>query len=258
MDFRPPRPSRRSVAVWRRNALVWRKLWVPSLLGNFGDPLLYLLGIGYGLGGFIGQVNGMPYVSFFASGLVCANAMNTATFEALYSAFTRMAMQKTWDGMLAAPLLLDDVVLGEIGWAATKSLLTGSIILAVAAALGAIGGVGMLAVPPLIFLTGLCFGSIALVVTVVSPSYDFFLYYFTLAVTPMFLFCGVFFPLSSLPAGARWVTSALPLTHAVELMRPLLTGSVPEHAFRNVAVLATYAVVFGYLAVVLARRRMIT
>jgi lipooligosaccharide transport system permease protein len=105
----PPTFSLRWTSVWARNFLVWRKLAVASLVGNFGDPFLYLLGIGYGLGGFVGAIDGMSYLMFFASGLVCSSAMNTATFEGLYSAFTRMNAQRTWDGMLAAPLTVDDI-----------------------------------------------------------------------------------------------------------------------------------------------------
>lgn len=257
MDLRPPALSFRWWPVWLRHALVWRKLAVPSLVGNFGDPLLYLLGIGYGLGRFIGEIDGQPYLTFFAAGLVCSTAMNSSTFEGLYSAFTRMMMQRTWDAMLATPLLLDDVVIAEIVWAATKSLITGTIILVVAVALGAVGFGGVLAVVPLIFLTGLCFGAMALTVTTLSPSYDFFMYYFTLVITPMFLFCGVFFPVTSLPEGVRWLTQVLPLTHAVGLMRPLMTGAPVEHAAIHLAVLVVYTGLFSYLAIVFARRRLI-
>src|SRR3990172_9513362 len=126
------------VPVWRRNFLVWRKLAIPSLLGNFGDPLLYLLGIGYGLGALVGDVDDMPYVMFFASGLVCSSAINTASFEGMYSAFTRMSAQRTWDAILATPLRIEDLLLGAIVWAATQSLISSSAILVVAVLLGAL------------------------------------------------------------------------------------------------------------------------
>ena len=93
----------RWVAVWRRNARVWRKLLGPALLGNIGEPLLYLLALGYGLGVFVGELEGMDYITFLASGFVCASAMNTASFEGLYSAYTRMAVQDTWTAMYFTP-----------------------------------------------------------------------------------------------------------------------------------------------------------
>lgn len=242
--------------VWCRNALVWRKLAIPSLVGNFGDPLLYLLGIGYGLGAFVGEIGGMSYLMFFASGLVCSSAMNTATFEGLYSAFTRMTSQRTWEGILATPLRLEDVVLGEIIWAATKSLISGTAILVVAALLGGVQGWMAIAAVPVIFLTGLTFGALALFITAVSPSYDFFLYYFTLGVTPMFLFSGVFFPVASLPPAVAWVAWALPLTHAVAAARPLMTGQPLDGILTHLVVLTAYFLTFLFLSALVLRRRL--
>jgi lipooligosaccharide transport system permease protein len=252
----PPAMSLRWIAVWARNFLVWRKLAFASLVGNFGDPFLYLLGIGYGLGGFVGPIQGMSYLLFFASGLVCSSAMNTATFEGLYSAFTRINAQRTWDGMLATPLIVDDIVMGEIMWAATKSVISSSIILVVAALLGVVHDWTALWAIGVIFLVGLCFGAMALWISVLSPSYDFFLYYFTLVVTPMFLFSGVFFPVDALPAPAQGVAWLLPLTHAIAIVRPLMAGlSVPDLG-QHLMVLTAYGVAFSYLTMVGARRKM--
>lgn len=247
----------RWVAVWRRHVLVWRKLSVPSLLGNFGDPLLYLLALGYGLGRFVGSMDGMPYIVFLASGIVCSSAMNTATFEALYSAFTRMTTQQTWAGMLAAPLDVDDIVLGEMIWAGTKSLISAGAILAVATALGIVHSPLALLVLPVALLIGICFGAMGLVVTAVSRSYEFFLYYVTLVVTPMMLFCGVFFPLQGLPPPLRWLAAALPLTHGVDVIRPLMTGRWPQHLLWHLAVLVAYAAAAHRAATWLVRRRLL-
>src|SRR5262249_54886100 len=158
-------------------------------------------------------------------------AMNTATFEALYSAYTRMTTQQTWAGMLAAPLDVDDIVMGETIWAGTKSLFSAAAILVVAAVLGIVHGPRALLVLPIALLVGTCFAAMALVVTALSKNYEFFLYYVTLVITPMMLFCGVFFPLQGLPPALRAVASVLPLTHAVWLIRPLMTGGWPEHAW---------------------------
>jgi hypothetical protein len=134
--FRPPSLSLRFVPVWRRNFLVWRKLAIPSLLGNLADPMIYMLGFGYGLGSLLPEVGGVPYIAFIAAGAVCFSTMNAATFEALYSAFSRMQVQRTWDAILNAPMALDDLVLAELVWAASKAALSGAAILAVAGALG--------------------------------------------------------------------------------------------------------------------------
>jgi len=249
---------RHVLAVWRRNFLVWRKLAVASLVGNFGDPFLYLLGLGYGLGLYIGNMSGIPYMAFLASGILCSSAMNTSTFEGLYSAFTRMTQQGTWAGMLATPIALPEIIAGEIVWAATKSLISGTAIFIVAGILGGIQSweSAWLALP-VVFLTGLCFAGMALVVCVISPSYDFFLFYFTLFVTPMFLFCGVFYPIDTLPQAAQAIAQVLPLTHAVALMRPLMTELPLTQPLLHLLVLAIYAVTGFLIAARLARKRLL-
>jgi len=255
--FALPRFSRRCLPVWRRNAQVWIKLSGPSLVGNFGEPLLYLLALGYGLGGFIGQVDGLPYIVFLSTGIVCSSAMNTATFECLYSAYTRMKVQETWAAMLAAPLSLDDIVLGEALWAGTKSLISATAILLVASLLGLVHGWAALGVLPMAFLLGCCFGAMALVVTAISPSYDFFLYYFTLVITPMFLLSGVFFPLDSVPDWLQAGVRLLPLYHIVEVVRPLMTGRPLEGVAGHLLVPVLYGLAALWLALGFLRRRLL-
>src|SRR6185295_18956211 len=194
--FAPPRISRRFVQVWRRNFLVWRKLAITSMLGNLADPMLYMLGLGFGLGSLLPEVNGIPYITFLAAGTVCYSTMNSATFEALYSAFSRLHIQKTWDAILNTPMNLDDIVLAEALWAASKSFLSGSAILAIIWVMGLSHSPLTLWILPLTILIGLAFGCLGLVMTALAPSYGFFLYYFTLVVTPMVLLCGVFFPVT--------------------------------------------------------------
>jgi lipooligosaccharide transport system permease protein len=247
----------RFLHVWRRNLLVWRKLAIPSILGNLADPLLYMVGLGYGLGSMLPQMQGTSYVAFLAGGVVCSSTMMTASFEAMYSAFSRMHVQRTWDAIINAPLTLDDVVLGELMWAASKSLLSGCAVLLVAAALGLVGSLTALLIIPVILLTGLVFAGLGLVMTALSPSYDFFMYYFTLAITPMMLLCGVFFPLEQLPGAVQAAAQVLPLSHAVALSRPLMNGVVPAYAWLHLLVLALYAGVSYGIARNLLRGRIL-
>lgn len=256
-EFRMPQLSLRFTHVWRRNRLVWRKLAIPSMLGNLADPMLYMLGLGYGLGAMLPEVGGMPYITFLAAGTVCSSTMMSASFESMYSSFSRMHVQRTWDAILNAPITLDDVVVGEMVWAASKALLSGAAVLLVATALGLVSSFLALWVLPLVFLTGLAFAGLGLLITSVSPSYDFFMYYFTLAITPMMLACGVFFPIERLPDWLQIVAQGLPLTHAVALARPLMQGVVPATAPLHVFVLLLYAVVSSYFALALARRRLL-
>lgn len=251
-----PRPSLRFLPVWRRNLRVWRKIMVPSILGNFGEPVLYLLAFGYGFGRLVGDLGELPYMVFLASGIVCSSAMYTASFEGMYSAYTRMSEQKTWDAMLGAPLNLDDIVLGEVAWAATKALMGAVAILVVAALMGLVGDLRALLALPVVLLAGITFGACALIVTALSRSYDFFLYYFTLVVTPMLLLSGVFFPLEQLPGEIAFLAQLLPLAHVVAVVRPLMTGAWPADVLLHLGVVTAYGVAALVLANGLLHRRL--
>ena len=254
-----PRISLRWVPVFRRNFLVWRKLAIPSLVGNIAEPLITLVAFGYGLGTLIGTVdlNGtaVPYLLFLASGSICASAMQAASFEALYSAFSRMHVQRTWDGIMNAPVRLDDVVFAEMLWAAFKSLFTSAVILAVMLALSISHSPMLLLALPLLGLVGITFSCIALIFNALAKGYDFFTYYFTLFLTPTMFLSGVFFPRDQLPGVLRVVSDWLPLTAAVELIRPLFLGQWPAQGLQYFAVLVAYAVGGFWVALALTRKR---
>jgi lipooligosaccharide transport system permease protein len=250
--------SLRFIAVWRRNFLVWRKLAIPSILGNLADPLIMLFGLGYGLGAVLGNMGGTSYFAYLAAGFVASSTMYAATFESLFSAFSRMHVQKTWDAILNAPMTLEDVVAGEWAWAATKSLAAGVCMLAVIAAFGYAAWPLALVAIPVVALVGLAFAGVGLSVNALATGYDFFSYYMTLVLTPMMMLSGVFFPVEQLPAAVQAAAQALPLYHGVALARPLLLGEVPQAILLHVGVLLAYAVGGFYVAVLLTRRRLLT
>lgn len=238
-----------------RNLLVWKKLAVPSVVGNIAEPLITLIAFGYGLGSMIGSVDGLPYVTYLASGSIAVSCALAATFEALYSAFSRMHVQKTWESIMNAPIALDDIVFAEMLWAAIKSLFSVSAIMVVIWALGISRTPTMLLALPLLGIAGATFASIALVFNALAKGYDFFTYYFTLVLTPMTFLSGVYFPIEQMPAWLQAVAQVLPLTAAVELVRPLMIGEMPTEGSRPLAILLAYAVGGYYLALVLTRRR---
>jgi len=255
--LRTPELSLRWIPVWRRNLLVWRKLAIASVLGNIADPLLYMLALGYGIGAFVPEIGGMKYIAFIGTGMVCQSAMFTSSFEAMYSAFSRMQMQRTWDAIINAPISLDDVVFAEWIWAATKAVMSVAAILVVILVLGFGHSWLSLWVLPLGFLVGLCFAGFGLVMTALARNYDFFTYSLTLFQTPMLLLSGVFFPVDQMPEVLRAVAAVLPLSHAIDIARPLLAGRIPGHILLHLAVLAAYAGVTYYLALALTRRRLL-
>ena len=242
-------------SVWRRNFLVWRKLIAAAVLSNLADPLIMLFGLGYGLGALLPSVEGMSYIAFFAAGQLCTATMFTASFESMFSGFARMQGQKTWDAILYAPLTIDDIVAGEIVWAASKAWLTGSTILGVAAVFGLATSPWVLLALPAAFLVGLAFSGLGLVMCVLARGGDFFSYYMTLVMTPMMMISGVFFPAEQLPAPLVAIAKALPLYHGVQIVRPLIAGAPPADLWLHVAVLLAYAAA-GYAAAIhFARRR---
>jgi lipooligosaccharide transport system permease protein len=252
-----PALSLRSVAVWRRHFLVWKKLAIPSILGNLADPLIVLFGLGYGLGAALGETGGTSYFGFLAGGFMASTTMYAATFESLFSAYSRMHVQKTWEAIVNAPMTLEDVLAGEWAWAATKALAAGVCILIIVAVTGNASFPLALAAIPVTVLIGLAFAALGLSVNAVASGYDFFSYYMTLLLTPMMMLSGVFFPLERLPETVQAVSRALPLYHGVELTRPLLAGAWPQNALLHVAVLAAYALAGFYVATVLTRRRLL-
>lgn len=257
--WRAPQISWRWWPVFLRNFLVWKKLAIPSLIGNIAEPLMWLLAFGYGLGALIGTVQvgdtAVPYILFIASGSICMSTMNAASFEALYSAFSRMHVQKTWDGIMNAPVQLDDIVLAEMLWASFKALFSATAIFVVMLALGISHATTLVWVLPVLLLAGICFASMALVFNALAKGYDFFTYYFTLFLTPTMFLSGVFFPQAQLPAPVRAVAEWLPLSQVVQLVRPLFMGQWPAQPALHLLVIMAYTVVAFWLALALTRRR---
>ena len=251
-------PTWRAVRVWQRNLTVFRKFSLPSLVGpSIGEPLLYLLGLGFGLGTVVGAVGGMRYVEFVAPGMVMSSAMFAAAYECTYGAYVRMAHQRTYEAILTTPLSLEDVVAGEVLWGASKGMFNGSVMLTAVTLFGLSRSPWALGIPVIIALVALLFAGLSLVVASLARSFEFFNYYLTLVVTPMFLFCGVFYPLDSLPPWARTVAWYLPLTHAVAAARALMQGQPGLHVLVPLLGLLPPILVAYLLAARLIRRRLI-
>lgn len=257
LDCALPRCSLRFVAIWRRNFLVWRKYLAERVLSNIVEPLITLVAFGYGLGSLLPLIDGVSYLQFLASGSIVSSVMYTAKFDSLWGSYSRMEVQKTWAGIMNTPTAIDDILLGELMWAATKATITGAAILLVIWGLGITRAASSLLVLPAAFLSALCFSAMAMIVTALARGYETLSNYFVIVVTPMVFLSGVFFPLSQVPSWLQAIAHALPLTAAVEIMRPLVLGRWPEHLLRDGLLLASYGLVSYYIAVVLVRRRLL-
>lgn len=220
-------PDIKWVLCWRvflRNMKVFRKTWKANIMFNFIEPLLYLWAMGFGLGIYVTQINGLSYLDYLAPGLIASSAMFATTYEMTYGSYTRMSQEKIFHGMVATPLSMDDVIMGEILFGTFKGTLYGIVFFIVVFLFGiAKSPLALLLLLPLVLMT-MIFSNLSLIWTSIAPNYDSFGYFFTLFISPMFLFAGIFFPVESLPAALRFLPSLTPLYHAVEIIRPLVLG----------------------------------
>jgi lipooligosaccharide transport system permease protein len=248
--------SWRFIRVWQRNRDVFFRLWHSEAPGFVAEPIIVLVAMGLGLGAYVGLVDGQKYIEFIAPGVIASYAMFSASFECTYGSFVRMEYQRTYDAIIATPLSVEDVTAGEIFWGATRSFMTGTIILAIAAAFQLVPSPWAVFVPAVAFLEGIMFASIAILFTSIVPAIYSFNYYFTLFITPMFLLSGVFFPLSSFPPIVQTLSWIAPLTPAVRLTRALVNGEFHTDLLLALAIIIVLSAVFFSISLVTMRRRL--
>ena len=247
-----------SFRVWQRNRDVFFRLWHSEAPGFVAEPVIVLLALGMGLGAYIGLVDGQKYIEFLAPGIIASYAMFSASFECTYASFIRMEYQNTYDAILATPLNVEDIIAGEIFWGATRSLLTGSVILAIAAAFQLVHSPWALLIPVVSLLEGIMFASIALFFTSIAPAIYSFNYFFTLFITPMFFLSGVFFPLTSFPPILQTLAWIAPLTPVVHLTRALFQGEFQLNLLLALAIIIILSTIFFSISLVTMRRRLTT
>jgi len=243
--------------VWRRNFRVFGKLWKGSLAPQFIDPVFYLLAMGFGLGKYLSTVDGIPYKSFVGTGLIASAVMWAASFETTWNIYFRMQETRLYDAILTTPVEVPDIVAAELGWAATRSLIYGTVFLGVVTGFGLVESPWALCIPLVVLLGGLCFGSMGLTFTAVVGKIDYYSYYYTLFITPMFLFSGLFYPLTRLPDWVTVVAWFTPLYHLVNLTRDLALGPDLGTVVGNTVWLVVLILVLFPIPVRAMRRRLV-
>ncbi|HLE76042.1 MAG TPA: ABC transporter permease [Candidatus Bathyarchaeia archaeon] len=248
-SFRMPTLTYRVWKVWRRNFDVFTKTIHVNFLPSVLEPILYLVALGYGLGTFVPDIEGVPYRQFIAPALIAIAIMYGSFFECTYASFVRMYFQKTFDAIIATPVSVEEVIAGELVWGATRATINSAIVLAVVAAFGLVSSPLFLLVPLLAFFGGLMFAALGMCFTAFAQNIDFFNYPSFLLVTPMFLLSGTFFPLSSLPGPVQTAALAvLPLTHVANLTRGLVLGRIDT--FLNLSTEATLLLSIAWISVI--------
>jgi lipooligosaccharide transport system permease protein len=258
-------PSMRGAfRVWQRSVTIFRKFWISGLFPNFIEPLIYLAALGLGLGTFIqqGGISGQSYVEYIAPGLLASNAMFAASFESTFNTFVKLRFDKIYDAIITTPVNAEDVIAGEYLWAGTRAALYGTGFLAMLIALGTVFGEPLITswwalfIPPMLLLIGIMFSVLGTLFTSLISHIDLFAYYFTLVVTPLFLFSGIFFPVENFPAPVPQVAWFTPLYHAVNVCRELATGP-SLGVLVDVAWIIIFTGVLALIPVQIMRRRLI-
>jgi lipooligosaccharide transport system permease protein len=248
----------RIYGVWYRHFKVYTKSLISNGLPPFLEPLIFLAGIGLGMNTYIKEMEGIPYITFLATGLPITAAMFTAAFECSYGTFIRLEFDKVYDGMLAAPLSVNDLIIGEILWAGSKGFFFSFAVIIVVAAFGLVPLPWSLTTPIIGFLTGILFASLSLLITSFVSNINHFNFYFTGFLSPMFFFSGVVFPLENLPHSIRWFAEVFPLTHSVRLTRSLDMGTIKPVLLLDLLFIVAFTIITGWFAIGRLKKKLIT
>jgi lipooligosaccharide transport system permease protein len=243
------------LAVSGRQYSVWKKFIGSSMASNVANPILFLFAFGFGLGQFIDAMDGMSYLTFVVAGMIAYSAAFSASFETTIGSFTRYFTMGNWDAILSTPVTLTELLMGEVLWAAAKALISSVTVLVVGWVWGGVPSLsGALLALPIVFLASICFACVGLAATAYAKGYEFFSYFFTFWVTPMFVFCGVFFEISRFPEVIQYIAWAFPMTHLVAAIRPMSAGLPVD--LLMLALHSAYILAISVIAFVAANRKM--
>jgi lipooligosaccharide transport system permease protein len=243
--------------VWQRNRDAFIRSWKVEVGGIFIEPWVMLIAIGFGLGAYVSEIDGRSYAQFVAPGVVASYAMWHSVFDSTYGAYIRMETNHLYEAYLFTPLGTEDIVMGEVIWAATRSVVSATAVLVVASIFGLVGSPLAILAIPLAYLIGLMFAAIAMIMTATATTIGAMNNFFTLFMLPMFYVGGVFYPLDRLPETVQKIAWILPLTPATALTRGLVTGQLSVWMLAWTAELVAFGVIAFWLAAFFMRRRLV-
>jgi lipooligosaccharide transport system permease protein len=251
-----PSPARAAKMV-QRSLMVYRHGWMVIFSGFF-EPVFYLFSIGIGLGAMVPSIDGISYTAFVVPGLLASSCMNGAITDGFFNIFFKLHFQKTYEGILATPMRVADIVFGEMLWAIMRGSLYAAGFLIVVWGVGAatsdpslLSWWAVLAWPAAV-IAATAFSASAVCITSFATKIQDFDFVIGLLVMPMFLFAGTFFPIETMPRAAQWAVEAVPLYHAVAMLRQLTTGRVEWTILLHVL----YLIGLGTAAFLVAMRRL--
>jgi lipooligosaccharide transport system permease protein len=243
-----------AVRVVEHNAFVFRRLWRGSIMVSFFTPLFFLASMGLGLGSLVNRgshgVGGAPYIDFLAPGLMAATTMQAAAFLCTYPILANIMWDRIYDAMLATPVGVRDVLIGEVTWVALRLMLVAAIFWCVMAVFGVAHTPESLLAIPAATLNGLGFATPLIAFTATQRDDTSFSTIFRFVITPLYLLGGAFFPITTLPGVLQAVAWATPLAHGVALSRGLVLGNL---AAGDAVLHTTVLLAFTIAGVALAR-----
>jgi lipooligosaccharide transport system permease protein len=244
------------VYIWLRNFTVYRRGWRTNVFPPFVQPISLLLIMGLGVGHYVGDLKGMPYLVYVTAGILVTESMLRAAFECTYSSFYRMKYQHTFEAIISTPVSPYEVAFGEVMWGATKSLISSSVLFMVMGLLGVFRSPLAVLAFPVIALGGINFAALSLSVSAKATEFEQFNFFFAI-VFPLVFLCGTYFPLDRLPDALEYFLWAVPLTHAVDIIRALVSGVGTPWLFAKVLYLIVTTVLFVEMALRFLAKRLI-
>ena len=245
---------RRGIHMLERNAMVYRHTWL-ILLSGFFEPVFFLVGMGFGLGGLVGSVSGpggvaVPYAVFVAPAPLASSAMNGAITEGSWNFFWKFREDRFYETVLSTPLSPNDIALGELGWALVRGGLYSMGFLVIMALMGLITSPWAILAFPAALVVGFGFGGAAMGAATFMRTWQD-LDFVSMAIVPMLLLSGTFYPVDVYPDALRILIQLTPLYQGVDMLRKLTTGAVDASILVHVA----YLLVLGLVGLSVVGRR---
>jgi lipooligosaccharide transport system permease protein len=256
--FQYPPLHWRLYSVWYRHMRVYTRNILSNGFPPFVEPFIFLVGVGLGLGKYIAEpIGGVRYIEFLGAGLLVTTAMFTSAFECSFGTFIRLEYEKVYDGMLAAPITVNNLIVGEMLWAGSKGLFFSFAVLCILSAFKIVALPYGLLAPLVGFLTGVMFAALSLLVTSFVKTINHFNFYFTGFISPIFFFSGVIFPIENLPGPVRPLAEIVPLTHSVRLVRSVCMNDYKPVLLLDLLYIAIFILVVGYFAIRRLKKRLV-
>jgi lipooligosaccharide transport system permease protein len=254
----PPSIFRRLFNVWYRHYRVYTKNIFSNGIPVFLEPLILLLAMGLGFQKSLGQMEGINYINFIASSIIATASMFTASFECTFGTFIRLEFDKTYDGMLSAPIKYKDLLLGEILFCGTKGLFFSYCILIVINAFGLVSMPAALLAPIGGFLAAIMFSALSLLITSFVTNINHFNFYFSGLLTPLFFFSGTLFPVSYLPGKIKFLAYILPLSHPVNIVRAFCLNKFYFDLIYDLIYIILFIMIVGFFAIKRLKKKLVS